>query len=151
MSFQRDVRKPRESVDSSWLGMSGIEPSEWEKTNDEGPIGRCSIQTTAMICTGICDGVDGVEMKPRRMKVCCIRKHYPRVTFLITDDKFGKRVGLSVSSFSPSWVTPVRSWLGNRRMNINPAKLSVKQSAHIWIMSGFIRQGCLIFPSLASL
>jgi hypothetical protein len=25
-------------VDSSWLGMSGIKPSEWEKAKDEGPI-----------------------------------------------------------------------------------------------------------------
>jgi hypothetical protein len=37
-------------VDSSCLGMSGIKPPEWEKAKDEGPIGRCRFQTTAMIC-----------------------------------------------------------------------------------------------------
>jgi hypothetical protein len=40
----------KKNVDSSWLGMPGIKASEWGETKVEGPIGRCRIQTTAMIC-----------------------------------------------------------------------------------------------------
>jgi hypothetical protein len=67
------------SVDSSWLGMSGIKPSELEKAKDEGPIGRCRIQRTTMIC--VVEYVMGRDEAGPDREVCCVRKHYPRPTF----------------------------------------------------------------------
>jgi hypothetical protein len=77
-----------ESVVSSWLDISGIKRSEWDKEKDEGQIGRCRIQTTAMICAvEYVMGRGDEAMRPMRSdheRDCFIRKHYSRATFSLS-------------------------------------------------------------------